>query len=86
MNADRALNGLLKLAIAVAVIGGGALAVIAVLDRVATGERAAERRALVTPRARNLPAAISGRLVANGTTATSTSPPIRAALIWASPR
>jgi hypothetical protein len=47
MNVDRTLNGLLKLAIAVAVIGGGALAVIGVLDRLATGERAAERRALL---------------------------------------
>ena len=47
MNVDRTLNGLLKLAIAVAVIGGGALAAVAVMDRMAASERAAERRALL---------------------------------------
>ena len=38
MNVDRTLNGLLKLAIAVAVIGGGALAAVAVMERMAAGE------------------------------------------------
>jgi hypothetical protein len=47
VNIDRTLNGLLKLAVAVAVIGGGALATIAVMDRMAAGEKAAERRALL---------------------------------------
>jgi len=47
MNIDRALNGLLRLVIAAAVVGAGALAVIAVLDRLALDQRAAERRALL---------------------------------------
>jgi hypothetical protein len=47
MSIDRALNGLLKLAIAGAVIAGGALAVIVVLDHMALDRQAAERRALV---------------------------------------
>lgn len=47
MNVDRALNGLLKLAIAGAVIAGGALAVIILLDHMALDRQAAERRALV---------------------------------------
>jgi hypothetical protein len=47
MNFDSALNGLLRLAIAAAVIGGGALAVIVVLDRLAIDQKAAERRALL---------------------------------------
>jgi hypothetical protein len=47
MNVDRALNGLLKLAIAGAVIAGGALAVIVVLDHMTLDRQAAERRALM---------------------------------------
>src|SRR5476649_2026689 len=47
MNIDRTLNGLLRLAIAAAVIGGSALAVVVVLDRMATDQKAAERRALL---------------------------------------
>ncbi len=47
MNIDRALNGLLRLAIVAAVFGAGALAVITVLDRMALDQRAAERRALL---------------------------------------
>src|SRR5450631_250897 len=44
MNIDSALNGLLKLAIAAAVIGGGAFVV---LDRMASDQKATERRALL---------------------------------------
>jgi hypothetical protein len=47
MNIDRALNGLLRLAIAAAVIGGSTLAVVVVLDRMGTDQKAAERRALL---------------------------------------
>jgi hypothetical protein len=47
MNIDSALNGLLRLAIAAAIIGGGALAVVVVLDHMATDQKAAERRALL---------------------------------------
>jgi hypothetical protein len=47
MNIDSALNRLFKLAVAVALIGVGALAVMAVLDRVVLNQRAAERRALL---------------------------------------
>ena len=47
MNVDRALNGLLKLAIAGAVIAGGALAVIVVLDHMTLDRQAADRRALM---------------------------------------
>ncbi len=51
MNLDRALNGLLKLAIAGAVIAGGALGVVVVLDRMTQeykiDHQAAERRTLV---------------------------------------
>lgn len=47
MNVDRALNGLLKLAIALAVIAGGAFAVMAVVNSMALDRNAAERRALV---------------------------------------
>lgn len=46
-NIDSALNGLLKLAIAGAVIAGGALAVIVVLDHMTLDRQAAERRALM---------------------------------------
>jgi hypothetical protein len=45
---DGALNGLLKLAIAAAVIGAGAFGVMAVLDRMTLDGKAAERRALLT--------------------------------------
>lgn len=47
MNVDRALNGLLKLAIAFAVIAGGALAVVAVVNTMTLERNAADRRALV---------------------------------------
>lgn len=51
MNVDRALNGLLKLAIALAVIAGGAFAVIAVVNTMTQESsnlrNAADRRALV---------------------------------------
>ena len=51
MNVDRALNGLLKLAIALAVIAGGAFAVMAVVNTMTQESNnlrnAAERRALV---------------------------------------
>jgi hypothetical protein len=47
MNVDRALNGLLKLAIAFAVIAGGAFAVMAVVNTMTLDRNAAERRALV---------------------------------------
>ena len=47
MNVDRALNGLLKLAIAGAVIAGGALAVFVVLDHMTLDRDAADRRSLV---------------------------------------
>jgi hypothetical protein len=44
---DSALNGLLRLVLPVAVIAAGALAVIALLDRMANDRQAAERRALI---------------------------------------
>ena len=47
MSIEGALNGLLRLAIAAAVIGAGAFAVTAVLDRLALDSQAAERRALL---------------------------------------
>jgi hypothetical protein len=47
MSIDGALNGLLKLAIAAAVIGAGAFGGMTVLDRMALEHKAAERRALV---------------------------------------
>jgi hypothetical protein len=47
MNLDRALNGLLKLAIALAVIAGGAFAVAAVVNTMTLDRTAAEHRALV---------------------------------------
>jgi hypothetical protein len=46
-NIDSTLNGLLKLAISAAVIGGGALAVLAVLNHLTRDGQAAERRALL---------------------------------------
>jgi hypothetical protein len=46
-NVDSTLNGLLKLAMTVAVIMAGALAVVTVLDRLKLEGRAAERRALL---------------------------------------
>jgi len=46
-NIDGAFNGLVRLAIAGVVIGAGAIAVVAVLDRLALDQRAAERRALL---------------------------------------
>jgi hypothetical protein len=47
MNVDRALNGLLKLAIAGAVVAGGPLAVTVVLHTMALDRDAADRRSLV---------------------------------------
>jgi hypothetical protein len=47
MNVDRMLNGLLKLTIAAAVLAGGAMAVLTVLDRMALDQQASERRALL---------------------------------------
>ncbi len=47
MSFDRALNGMLKLAITFAVIASGALAVVFVLDRLALDRDAADRRALL---------------------------------------
>jgi hypothetical protein len=47
MSTSGALNGLFKLAIAAVVIGGGALAVNAVLDHMTRDQRTAERRALL---------------------------------------
>ncbi len=47
MNVDRMLNGLLKLTIAVAVLAGGAMAVLTVLDRMTLDQQASERRALL---------------------------------------
>lgn len=47
MNIDGVLNALLKLAIIFVVIGAGALTVIALLDRMAMDNQAAERRALL---------------------------------------
>ncbi|MSO68559.1 MAG: hypothetical protein EXQ82_12380 [Pseudolabrys sp.] len=46
-NIDGALKGLLKLTIAAAVIGAGALVVLTVLDHLTLDRRAAERRALL---------------------------------------
>ena len=47
MNIDRALNGLLKLAMVAAIIAGGAFAAIAVRDHLTLERQAAERRALL---------------------------------------
>jgi hypothetical protein len=47
MNVDRALNGLLKLAIAIAVVAGVALSVVAVVNTMTLEREAADRRALV---------------------------------------
>jgi hypothetical protein len=47
MSIDAALNGLLKVAIAAAVVVAGALALMTVLDRQALDRKVAERRALV---------------------------------------
>ena len=47
MNIDRALNGLLKLAIALAVVAGVALSVVAVVNTMTLERDAADRRALV---------------------------------------
>jgi hypothetical protein len=44
---DGALNATLRLLLPMAVLAAGALALVAVLDRLAVGERAAERRALM---------------------------------------
>jgi hypothetical protein len=46
MTLDRALNGLLKLAIAVAVIAGGALAVVVIINQMTLDRDAGERHAL----------------------------------------
>ena len=51
MSIDGALNGLLKLAIVAAVIGGGALGAMAVLNHMTLDSRAAERRALLQRKA-----------------------------------
>jgi len=59
MNVDRMLNGLLKLAIAVAVLAGGAMAVLTVLDRTALDQQASERRALLARNAELNAAAIA---------------------------
>src|SRR5216683_1661141 len=69
MNLDRALNRLLKLAIAGAVIAGGALAVIVVLDHMAQeykiDRQAAERRALTQRNAElNISAVAPGSVLA----------------------
>jgi hypothetical protein len=47
MNIDRALNGLLKLAIVLAVVAGVALSVVAVVNTMTLEREAADRRALV---------------------------------------
>lgn len=47
MNVDRVLNGLIKLAMAAALVGAAALAVTTALDRLTLDRQAAERRALV---------------------------------------
>jgi hypothetical protein len=47
MNIDRALNGVLKLAIAGAVVAGVALAIVVVVNQMALDRYAAERRALM---------------------------------------
>lgn len=47
MNVDRALNGLLKLAIALAVVAGVTLSVVAVVNTMTLERDAADRRALV---------------------------------------
>lgn len=47
MSIDAALNGLLRLLLSAAVIAAAALAVIAVLDRLAQNQRVAEGRALI---------------------------------------
>jgi hypothetical protein len=65
MNVDSALNGLLKLAIAGAVIASGALAVIVVLDHMELDRQAADRRALVQRAAElNLSAVTPGSTLA----------------------
>jgi hypothetical protein len=47
MNVDRALNGVLKVAIAGAVVAGVALAIVVVVNQIALDRYAAERRALM---------------------------------------
>ena len=51
MSIDGTLNGLLKLAIVAAVIGGGALGAVAVLNHMTLDSQAAERRALLQRKA-----------------------------------
>jgi hypothetical protein len=65
MTIDAALNGLLKLAIAAAIVGGVALAAVVVLDRMATDQKAAERRALLQRNAElNMSAVAPGSVLA----------------------
>ncbi|HEY0223777.1 MAG TPA: hypothetical protein VGC38_04615 [Pseudolabrys sp.] len=65
MSIDGALNGLLKLAIAAAVIGAGAFAVMTVLDQLALDRKAAERRALIQRNAElNVSAVAPGSVLA----------------------
>jgi hypothetical protein len=65
MNVDRALNGLLKLAIAGAVIASGALAVVVVLDHMTLDRQATERRALTQRNAElNISAVAPGSVLA----------------------
>jgi hypothetical protein len=65
MSIDGALNGLLRLAIAAAVIAAGAFAVMAVLDRLTLDSRAAERRALLQRNAElNISAVAPGSVLA----------------------
>jgi hypothetical protein len=65
MNLDRMLNGLLKLAIAVAVLAGGAMAVLTVLDRMALDQQTSERRALLSRNAElNVAAVAPGSVLA----------------------
>jgi hypothetical protein len=62
---DGALNGLLKLAIAAAVIGAGAFGVMTVLDRMTLDGKAAERRALLARNAElNVAAVTPGSVLA----------------------
>jgi hypothetical protein len=65
MSIEGALNGLLRLAIAAAVIVAGTLAVMAVLDRLTLDSRAAERRALLQRNAElNISAVAPGSVLA----------------------
>jgi hypothetical protein len=65
MSIDGVLNGLLKLAITAVVLGAGALAMIAVLDRLTLDQRAAERRALLQRNAElNVSAVAPGSVLA----------------------